>query len=54
MIDYSVYMLKNRMDETAELKAYAKAQMRELMTFRSSWITSLPITESSHAERCVV
>ena len=33
MIDYSVYMLKNRMDETAEPKAYAKAQMRELMTF---------------------
>ena len=33
MIDYSVYMLPNRMDEKAEPKAYAKAQMRELMTF---------------------
>lgn len=28
MIDYSVYMLSNRMDEKAEPKAYAKAQMR--------------------------
>ncbi len=33
MIDYSVYMLKNRMEETAEPKAYAKAQTRELMSF---------------------
>lgn len=33
MIDYSVYMLANRMDEKAEPKAYAKAQMRELMSF---------------------
>lgn len=33
MIDYSVYMLSNRMDEKAEPKAYAKAQMRELMSF---------------------
>lgn len=33
MIDYSVYMLQNRMDEKAEPKAYAKAQMRELMSF---------------------
>ena len=33
MIDYSVYMQPNPMDETAAPKAYAKAQMRELMTF---------------------
>jgi predicted histone-like DNA-binding protein len=33
MIDYSVYMQPNHMDETAAPKAYAKAQMRELMTF---------------------
>lgn len=34
MIDYSVYMQHNPMDETAALKAYAKAQMRELITFK--------------------
>ena len=33
MIDYSVYMQPNPLDETAAPKAYAKAQMRELMTF---------------------
>ena len=33
MIDYSVYMQPNPMDETAAPKAYAKAQMHELMTF---------------------
>ena len=33
MIDYSVYMQSNPLDETAAPKAYAKAQMRELMTF---------------------
>ena len=33
MIDYSVYLQPNPMDETAAPKAYAKAQMRELMTF---------------------
>lgn len=33
MISYSVYMLPNRMDENAKPKAYAKAQMSELMTF---------------------
>ena len=33
MIDYSVYMQPNPMDETAAPKAYAKAQMRENMTF---------------------
>ena len=31
MIDYSVYMQPNPLDETAAPKAYAKAQMRELM-----------------------
>lgn len=33
MIDYSVYMQPNPLDETAAPKAYAKAQMRELMDF---------------------
>ena len=33
MIDYSVYLQPNPVDETAAPKAYAKAQMRELMTF---------------------
>ena len=33
MIDYSVYMQPNPMDETAAPKAYAKAQMREIMSF---------------------
>ena len=33
MIDYSVYLQPNPMDETAAPKAYAKAQMHELMTF---------------------
>ena len=33
MIDYSIYMQSNPMDETAAPKAYAKAQMREAMTF---------------------
>jgi predicted histone-like DNA-binding protein len=33
LIDYSVYMQPNPVDETAAPKAYAKAQMRELMTF---------------------
>jgi predicted histone-like DNA-binding protein len=33
MIDYSVYLQSNPLDETAAPKAYAKAQMRELMTF---------------------
>lgn len=34
MIDYSVYMQPNPLDETAAPKAYAKAQMREIMTFK--------------------
>ena len=33
MIDYSVYLQSNPMDDTAAPKAYAKAQMHELMTF---------------------
>jgi len=33
MIDYSIYLQPNPMDESAAPKAYAKAQMRELMTF---------------------
>lgn len=33
MINYSVFMLPNPMDESAGKKAYAKAQMRELITF---------------------
>ena len=33
MIDYSVYKQPNPMDETAAPKAYAKAQMRENMSF---------------------
>lgn len=33
MIDYSIYMQSNPMDETAAPKAYAKAQMREAVTF---------------------
>lgn len=33
MIDYSVYLQSNPMDETAAPKAYAKAQMRENMAF---------------------
>lgn len=34
MIDYSVYMQSNPVDETAAPKAYARAQMRKLMTFK--------------------
>ena len=33
MIDYSVYKQSNPMDETAAPKAYARAQMRENMSF---------------------
>jgi predicted histone-like DNA-binding protein len=33
MIDYSVYKQSNPLDETAAPKAYAKAQMRESMSF---------------------
>ncbi len=33
MVDYSVYLLANPLDESAAPKAYARAQMRELMTF---------------------
>ena len=33
MIDYSVYLQANPMDESAAPKAYAKAQMREAVTF---------------------
>lgn len=33
MIDYSIYLQSNPMDETAAPKAYAKAQMREIMSF---------------------
>lgn len=33
MINYSIYMQSNPMDETAAPKAYAKAQMRENVTF---------------------
>ncbi len=33
MIDYSIYMQPNPVDESAAPKAYAKAQMREVMTF---------------------
>ena len=34
MINYSVYMLPNPQDETKPAKAYAKAQVKEVMTFR--------------------
>lgn len=33
MIDYSIYLQANPLDETAAPKAYAKAQMRENMSF---------------------
>lgn len=33
MIDYSIYMQPNPMDETAAPKAYARAQMREAVSF---------------------
>ena len=33
MIDYSVYLQPNPQDETAAPKAYAKAQMRENLSF---------------------
>ena len=33
MIDYSVYLTGNPMDEMAPEKAYARAQMSESMTF---------------------
>lgn len=33
MIDYSIYMQHNPIDKNAALKAYAKPQMRELMSF---------------------
>ena len=33
MIDYSIYMMSNQLNEEALPKAYAKAQMNELMTF---------------------
>lgn len=34
MINYSVYMLPNQMDESQPPKAYAKAQVKEVMNFR--------------------
>lgn len=34
MIDYSVYMLPNQIDKTAAPKAYARAQMRENLSFK--------------------
>ena len=34
MINYSVYMLPNQMDEKQPAKAYAKAQVKEVMGFR--------------------
>ena len=34
MINYSVYMLPNQIDESQPAKAYAKAQVKEVMTFR--------------------
>ena len=33
MIDYSVYMMAPSLDEEGAPKAYARAQMRELVTF---------------------
>ncbi len=33
MIDYSIYLQHNPLDKDAALKAYAKPQMRELMSF---------------------
>ena len=33
MINYSVYMMRNPLDEEASEKAYARAQMSESMTF---------------------
>lgn len=35
MINYSVYMLPNPMDDTAAPKAYARAQVKEVMSFRN-------------------
>ena len=34
MINYSVYMLPNQMNKEEAPKAYAKAQVKEVMTFR--------------------
>ena len=34
MINYSVYMLPNQMDDSQPAKAYAKAQVKEVMDFR--------------------
>ena len=34
MINYSVYMLPNQIDDSQPAKAYAKAQVKEVMTFR--------------------
>ena len=34
MINYSVYMLPNQMDDSQPAKAYAKAQVKEVMNFR--------------------
>lgn len=34
MINYSVYMLPNQMNKDEQPKAYAKAQLKETMTFR--------------------
>ena len=34
MINYSVYMMSNPMDKSAAAKAYAKAQVSEVMSFR--------------------
>ena len=35
MINYSVYLLPNPIDATAAPKAYARAQVKEVMTFRA-------------------
>ena len=34
MINYSVYMLPNPMDDSQPAKAYAKVQVKEVMNFR--------------------
>ena len=42
MINYSVYMLPNQMNKEEAPKAYAKAQVKEVMTFRRLVAQSAP------------
>lgn len=47
MINYSVYMMRNSLKPNLPEKAYAKAQVKEVSRFATSWPTSPSMVATS-------